>query len=240
MVETCVLVNGRTSAANLLGYGAQEWAGLRILMRVSDRQRVLFVHVPKTGGSTVDAMFDRRIDDCRNVTGLGRHATYERLLDAEPGLAEYWSFGFVRNPWARMVSWWSMVAAVFENADKGVEQARRKIEKYPNAWLPEGEFRYDFDRFVLEGTEKVAKLGRPQSLTLARADGTLVSFVGRLENFDRDLNVVREKLGLRPRKTQPRRNKSSHGHYCDYYNDKTRARVAQVFARDIELFGYTY
>ena len=79
---------------------------------------------------------------------------------------------------------------------RGDEKARSKIEKYPNAWLPEGEFRHDFDRFVLEGTEKVSKLGTPQSVTLARADGRLVDFVGRTENFDDDLNTVRDKLGL--------------------------------------------
>ena len=64
--------------------------------------------------------------------------------------------------------------------------------------------------------------------------------MGRTENFDDDLNTVRHKLGLEPRDRSPRRNKSSHGHYHEYYNDETRAKVAEVFARDIELFGYTY
>ena len=209
-------------------------------MRVSDSHRVLFVHVPKTGGSSVEAMFARRVDDSRVVEGRKRHASYQWLLAAEPGLDAYWSFGFVRNPWARMVSWWSMVSGVFERAERGDEKARSKIEKYPNAWLPEGEFRHDFDRFVLEGTEKVSKLGTPQSVTLARADGRLVDFVGRTENFDDDLNTVRDKLGLERRDQSPRRNQSSHGHYHEYYNDETRAKVAEVFARDIELFGYTY
>ena len=209
-------------------------------MRVSDSHRVLFVHVPKTGGSSFEAMFARRIDDSRVVEGRKRHASYQWLLAAEPDLEAYWSFGFVRNPWARMVSWWSMISSVFEKADRGDEKARSKIENYPNAWLPEGEFRHDFDRFVLEGTEKVSKLGTPQSMTLARADGRLVDFVGRTENFDDDLKIVRDKLGLARRDQSPRRNKSSHGHYHDYYNDETRAKVAEVFARDIELFGYTY
>jgi hypothetical protein len=201
---------------------------------------VVFVHVPKTGGSTVEAMFARRVEDARKVEGHRRHATYQWLLETEPELGAYWSFGFVRNPWARMVSWWSMVSGVFAKADQGDENAKRKIETYPKAWLPEGEFRDDFDRFVLEGTEKVAKVGRPQCVTLARADGRLVDFVGRTENFDHDLNIVRSKLGLEPRETQPHRNKSTHGHYHDYYNDHTRAKVAEVFARDIELFDYSY
>lgn len=201
---------------------------------------MLFVHVPKSGGSTIDALFDNKIEDSRRVEGIARHSPLSRLLRTEPGLADYWSFGFVRNPWARMVSWWSMVGYVFERAEAGVEQARRKIETHPQAWLPEGEFRDDFDRFVLEGTEKVAKVGRPQVVTLSRKDGTTVDFIGRTENFDHDFNVVRERLGLEPIAQAPRRNVSTHGHYRDYYNDKTRQKVAEVFAPDIEAFGYEF
>lgn len=209
-------------------------------MRVSDTSRVLFVHVPKTGGSTIDAMFDTEVVDARRVPGCQRHATMVKLLRTEAELGDYWSFGFVRNPWARMVSWWSMVSGVFEKIDAGVPQAIAKIENHPKAWLPEGEYRDDFDRFVLEGTDKIAKVGRPQAKTLRRKDGSLVDFVGRTENFDEDYNTVRERLGLAPIEAAPRRNKSSHGDYRDYYNDATRKKVAEVFAADIEAFGYTF
>lgn len=209
-------------------------------MRVSDSRRVLFIHVPKTGGSTIDGMFDTEVDDTRRVEKCSRHATYARMLKVEPALADYWAFGFVRNPWARMVSWWSMVAAVWEKYDAGDPKAVAKIQNFPKAWLPEGEFRHDFDRFVLEGTEKIAKVGRPQSVTLSRKDGSMPEFVGRLENFDADFNVVRERLGLAPLEAAPQRNVSSHGHYSDYYNHTTRQKVAEVFERDIDLFGYTF
>jgi hypothetical protein len=209
-------------------------------MRVSDSRRVLFVHVQKTGGSTIDTMFDRKIADARSVDNLPRHTSLSGLLEAEPHLADYWSFGFVRNPWERMVSWWAMTVAVLDNADAGVEQARRKVEQYPNVWRPLGQFRHDFDRFVLDGTEKVRRLGEPQCVSLSRQDGSLVDFVGRTEHFDRDFNVVREKLGLKRVRHAGKRNRSQHGHYRDYYNDKTRRRVADVFAPDIEMFGYVY
>lgn len=209
-------------------------------MRVSDSGRVLFVHVPKAAGSTIDLMFDDEVDDARRVDGCQRHAMFAKLLRAEEGLTDYWSFGFVRNPWSRMVSWWSMVNGVWGKVDAGVPKAVKKIEKYPKAWLPEGEFKDDFDRFVLEGTEKIAKVGRPQSKTLSRRDGSMVDFVGRVENFDHDYNLVRERLGLTPIETAPQRNKSTHGDYRDYYNDETRKKVAEVFARDIDAFGYTF
>ena len=208
-------------------------------MRVSDSQRVLFVHVPKTGGSSIDRMFDTEVPDARRVPNRMRHASYRRLLLAEPELADYWSFGFVRNPWARLVSWWTMLGLVFERAEAGHPRAQAKIRKHPEVWLVEGEYRHDFDRFVLEATERLPKVGRPQVETLS-AGARRVDFIGRLEDFDRGVGVVREHLGLPQVEAPPHMNRSRHGHYRDYYDDVTRAHVGRVFAADIEEFGYTF
>ena len=85
-------------------------------MLISDARRALFVHVPKTGGVSVGVAFERCCPDARSKAPgvrppLGRHAPYERILRAAPQAVDYWSFGFVRNPWARMVSWYSMIVA---------------------------------------------------------------------------------------------------------------------------------
>lgn len=208
-------------------------------MRVSDERRVVFVHVPKTGGSSIDRIFDTEVTDARKVPGRARHAPYGRLLAAEPELADYWSFGFVRNPWARLVSWWTMVGRVFERAEAGHPKAQQKLRNHPDAWLPEGEYRHDFDRFVLEGTVKLRKVGRPQVVTLSGGDRP-VDFVGRLESFADDVAIVREHLALPPVDAVPHVNRTRHRDYRDYYNETTRDHVATVFARDLEAFGYTF
>ena len=84
-------------------------------MLISDSRRALFVHVPKTGGVSVGVTFARCCPDARSKAPdvsppLGRHAPLTRILRAEPQTIDYWSFAFVRNPWARMVSWWSMIS----------------------------------------------------------------------------------------------------------------------------------
>lgn len=209
-------------------------------MRVSDAHRVLFVHVPKTGGSTVDLIFDREVDDARKVKGASRHFTYGELLDLEPQLEDYWSFGFVRNPWARMVSWWAMTVDVYNRAERGHERASYKVENLRQIWGPLGEYRQDFPTFVLEGTAKVERLRVPQMQRLSANGRGEVDFIGKVENFAHDVNVIREKLGLDPVEELPRRNRSKHGHYTDYYDDRSRERVAELYAMDIEAFGYTF
>ncbi len=204
-------------------------------MRVSDSRRVVFVHIPKTGGSTLDAVFDTEVRDGRKVAGLSRHSTYADLVEADPVLADYWSCGFVRNPWARMVSWWSMTV----RRQKRIEQGRAGPVR-EDIWGPLMAYHDDFSRFVLEGTREVDRLHRPQIRWLMDPEGTRVDFIGRVENFVADGNVLRERLGLPPLEEFPRKNLSPHGHYSDYYNDETRKRVAEVFAEDIDAFGYTY
>jgi hypothetical protein len=106
-------------------------------------------------------------------------------------------------------------------------------------WRAAGEYS-GFEEFVLRGTEELPRVGRPQVQYLrAPEHGRDVDFIGKTERFAEDLQVVQERLGMEPR-PPAHRNKSEHGHYRDYYTDASRKRVAEVYAEDIDLFGYTY
>ncbi|HCB06829.1 MAG TPA: sulfotransferase family 2 domain-containing protein [Nocardioides sp.] len=67
---------------------------------VSDEARLLFVHVQKTGGQSIEHVLRAHLPDARNVLEVrgGKHATYADTLQHHPHWADYWSFGFVRNP----------------------------------------------------------------------------------------------------------------------------------------------
>lgn len=210
-------------------------------MRVSEANRVLFVHIEKTGGKTVDAMFDSEVADSSKGSGWSRHWGYTKILRDHPEWSDYWSFGFVRNPWARMVSWWSMAVDMRDKLDAGDPEAIRLYSFNQQGWDPIMQYGADFEAFVLRGTEEVPRLSRLQVAKLTdRATGRRVDFIGRQERFVADLNQVRERLGLEPAEEVARRNASSHGHYRDYYTPAARDRVAEVFRRDIKVFGYTF
>jgi hypothetical protein len=66
-----------------------------------------------------------------------------------------------------------------------------------------------------------------------------MDFVGRLETFERDLALLRERLALEPGPL-PERTPQARAPYTAFYDDETRAIVAEGWARDIELFGYAF
>ena len=215
-------------------------------MLISDTRRALFVHVPKTGGVSVGVAFERCCPDARSKAPgvkppLGRHAPYERILRAEPHVADYWSFAFVRNPWARMVSWWSMIQDWDREwgPSSGRPQVGAEKMRGNDMWRAAAAYS-GFEEFVLRGTVELPRVGRPQVDYLrAPALGREVDFVGRTERFAEDLQEVERRLGGEPTPV-PHRNKSPHGSYRDYYSDAARAKVAEVYAADLDAFGYTF
>jgi hypothetical protein len=203
-------------------------------MQVSDSHKMLFVHVQKTGGSSLDSMLESHIPDLRKVRRTpDRHAPLSRILKVEPELVHYWTFGFVRNPWDRMVSWWSMIQQAKARDDERLTKLDRwKImASYP-----------DFEAFVMRGPEDDPAFRRPQYKMLTtksrRAD-----FIGRQETYADDVRAVFARLGLPvPDEGAIERRNVSHDRkpYRDLYTPHTRDRVAEVFKRDIEVFAYEF
>lgn len=208
-------------------------------MLISDAHRFVFVHVPKTGGDSIDKLLRQQVPDARKLHGT-RHAGLDSILDREPALAAYWSFGLVRNPWARMVSWWSMIdkwnhawgpasgkPQVTRGGMKDGNQMWRKVATYDG-----------FEEFVLRGTAEIPRLAKPQVAYLTAGERR-VDFVGRTERLAEEVAAVQRHLGL-PDVPVPHHNRSGGGHYVDYYSPASRRRVEEVYAADLAEFGYTF
>ena len=214
-------------------------------MPVSHKLRCVFVHVPKTGGTSIETalgLFGPWQEENRETMfglvrspdllarGLGsaflQHLSMQELLDvhAPQALAGYFSFGVVRNPWDRMVS-------VYRRTDPNLLE-RASAQGIELAGLAFGEF---LERSAALSHAHLAE----QSRFLCDASGrTLVDFVARFETLAEDFRKVCERLGAQA--TLPRLNTSQRDDYRAYYDERSRALVERRYRRDIERFGYAF
>ena len=66
-----------------------------------------------------------------------------------------------------------------------------------------------------------------------------MDFIGRTETLQSDVDFICARLGI-PSGKVPHKNTTQHKPYTEYYNDETRAIVADIYSKDISSFGYTF
>jgi hypothetical protein len=208
-------------------------------MIVSHEARVLFVHVQKTGGSVVSQFLLDHLAGAGKLQGLpgAKHATLRAALRHDPGLADYWVAGFVRNPWARLWSWFSMIERRGQGAARS-DRVSTRVERnaFWSGVLGDG---MDFEEFVMTGPERFRRLRTPQVdyLTTPRRSA---DFVGRTETFAQDFAAVAERLGIEAERPVERGNAGPRDDYRAHYTPAMRDRVAEVFAADLRAYGYEF
>ncbi len=70
-------------------------------------RKFAFIHVQKTGGSSIDELSRATVPDIERYGP--RHMGVRHARKVLYNWSDYYSFAFVRNPWERLVSWYSMV-----------------------------------------------------------------------------------------------------------------------------------
>lgn len=128
----------------------------------------------------------------------------------------YFKFCVERNPWDRVVS------AYFWKT--------RNIENPPS-----------FSELIRSKRIYILKKRGYENYTL---DGSIiVDRILKFENLQMELNNVAQKLGICSTMTLPHTKhytRSARSSYRDYYNDVDANYVADLFANEIEYFGYTF
>ena len=212
-------------------------------MLISRNRKFVFVHVQKTGGTSLRRALRKQPPDARLWHGAHGHASSGIAEIGRDQWERYFSFGFVRNPWDRLVSHYSMIRDRI--ADLTVEQRREARPFEIELWNYVLHFSDDFESFLDNCTGLIRDRDCYKSFLfnqvdyLSDQDGKLaVDFVGQFENFQADASEALQRIGIEAE--IPRLNTSKRSDYRDYYTARTRDLVARRFARDIEAFGYEF
>ena len=218
-------------------------------MLYSYRYRFLFVHLAKTGGTSIRTALDgyRWRDPyfypqflCRKLSALTRRRIGVRIprhakaITAQEMLPKdvfesLFKFAFVRNPWDLQVSSWHHIGRERPHLLKGIDDFESFL--YWKLEDPERPYHY-----IVDGSTE------PQWHSLMDFNGTsIVNFLGRYENLAEDYHEVCRRIGLRkapelPHKRQAKNRNDYRAYYSDYSNDL----IEKHFRPDIENLGYTF
>ena len=213
-----------------------------------EEPKFIFIHIQKTGGVSISNLLRRYSPTTTPGRGL-RHISARRALKQVENSDDYFKFAFVRNPWDRLVSWYTMIDEARKGvADGTAEPMTRRLIKKNNLFKYVLRCGPTFDEFVINCTEKQWMGNGYYSFTfnqlryLTDKNGeVLVDFIGRFENLAQDISHVFDKLGLEASQLEiPHENRSAHSHYSEMYTPETREIVRKRFRRDIEFFGYEF
>ena len=195
-------------------------AQYRLKTMISHKNNFIFIHIPKCGGHTIEIFFKAWGNPDRFFLGDNKqHWKLKKILDVYPNCKQYFRFTFIRNPFSRLVSEYHYIKKCLGN-DK---------------------FKLSFKDFCLDLDKNLNNYAYDfHNLTLCDyLNDYPIDFIGRLENFQEDFNLVCDKIGIQ-RKKLPHLNKTKHKHYTEYYDDETREIVTKKYAKDIEYFGYEF
>lgn len=191
-------------------------------MIVDHEKKFVFIHIPKTGGTSVTSLlgYPRRPPNPHRV---------------EPGTpvdyADYLRFCFVRNPWDRLYSSYKYTQRM---AARGVikgDVVRELCRDHPDL---------TFEEFVLDHLNpdmiRVAIHYRPQMRWIAQS---APQFIGRMETFQSDVDFLLQ--ALRQVQTElPHDNRSTTANYLEVYTPSMIDRVSTLYRGDIKALGYRF
>lgn len=214
---------------------------------ISLKKMFLFVHVPKTGGNSLQNILkeyseDRLVTPAPYQDGVERfevrndryditkHSTltrYQSVLDPST-YRQLFKFAVIRNPWDRMVSH-------YFSPHRGVTEYDREDFLQLIGRLP------TLRHYVCETSllnRALKKIGIHSHIGHRSLDGDLDCLI-RFEQLEEGFALVCRRLDI-PFQSLPKRNASRRSHYSHYYDDELRAAVERRFAEEIEYGEYTF
>lgn len=184
--------------------------------------KIIFIHIPKTGGTTIERMLENNKDIGGNAKHFGAHHRLDQVFQKYAGealreeerydLGNYNIFTVARNPWERYASLYVHDKVAWESIPKNKKRTFIDIEEYistrvaehffraieVNGSIPDNLLMINFDDFKNEVKRVFGAMGiKPGRIFHANkkksVENTLVKKILKNEEFIRVVGVMCDK-----------------------------------------------
>ena len=235
-------------------------------MAICHEKKIIFVHIPKCAGSSIEYFFkknnlrldfvEEKIDFKSNETNFSEvvklHKGKTQHLSASDidkllgniKFKEYYKFSIVRNPYDRLVSYYFYIK----------KQKKPQLDKIHVDLVHSSS---SFNEFIMKAIDIPAMYPIFNQYVYLSENynniNKMIDYIGKFETLNRDFKTILRKSNFATSKLDkiksslgyskyqlPRINTSNRGKYQNYYNSELRQIVTQICRKDCELFGYEF
>ena len=192
---------------------------------INHEHKFLFLHLPKTGGTSINKFFNDKFDN--NKRDFGHPYLSEYKCN---NFDDYFKFTIVRNPYDRLVS------AFFYMKEYSKFQSDINFRK---KWKLEHD---TFESFVIEKLPVIVgnKNTRPRHFKPQVDFGTAgLDYIGSFVTMQDDMNFICNEIGI-DRQDLPHVNSSNHKRYDEYYNEELLNIVKTVYLEDFNNYEHLF
>jgi len=196
-------------------------------MPISYKHKFKFIHIPKTGGSSIEKIFDlqhknnlfqpRFTNQFEGCYFAPQHFTHALIDHFKPEGKNYFSFTIVRNPYNRIVSEYFYINKNFEN-----KLIMDFSESDFNDWLDTSLMKFDIDHKL------------PQSSFL----DIPVDMILKLENLKEDFEKLNERLGTSYKLIHDNKSSINKEDIVNSLSKDTKLKIYKIFKEDFKKFNY--
>lgn len=204
-------------------------------MPIDEKRKYVYIHIPKTGGTAIEECLGLKSQTNNmfwgprsDVDASKQHYSYSEMLSVRSDIKNWFVFASVRNPWDRVLSGWShhpkwkSEVGSFQNfIDMMVKHVFLEKNMF---WL---------DGYVTPQTHFLPNDNECHLLKFENLQLDFTSMCKERAEFE-GIKSEMPKLDGRLASTGIGKN------YWDYYNEKQMKLVAELFAKEIESFGYQF
>jgi len=202
---------------------------------INHQYKCIFVEVPKTGSTSIRSLIGKPEKPHLDIQELKKKFYQERLDNTKNPIKNYiykkiliyqWNnyfkFGFVRNPWDRVVSLYLRKEGIQMSDKMDFSTFVYWIQNSSDTSIHPSKHKNQLDWF-LDENKQIA-----------------VDFIGKFENINEDWQIISKKLGIEASLPHANKNLTKKKHYTEYYTEDLKEVIAEKFHTDIEYFGYEF
>lgn len=186
---------------------------------IDHKRRLLFIHIARTGGSSIETALAG--DNWWRIDPGSKHisASQARVLYGEEIWGSYLKFSIVRNPWDRLVSmwatgwWWGATTHLKGKKPGSFHEFLRTLQPHPHEFY--------------------------KSLLYHEILDEPVDAVLRFEHLNDDFELLLKRAGCGT-VALPHVERRNRAEYRNYYDAISCDLVASTFRKDIADYGYKF